>query len=371
MAFLLYGDIMNTIYLYYLKHGHGITIQKAAELLIAKQKVRSELPQQPDFSKWDTTNLTQLKELSYGLGFSVDEIHKVETDYAPQSKIRTYHLRNRVQISTETEYNTDEYVSLPYITVIYILKGKADFFTEEESMVLHEGDLLILPEHLPFRLFVTKDDIALNIVTGKDLFQQNFTGLLSDNAVLSDFFHRALFEADPEILRFYLPISEEILDIIRHLFIEFTKQKDFYINVFLNYLQIFYAEIFRNGDAQPKHISRKDTSRVNLVSSLLMYIQANYRTVTLQELAEQFHYTPAYLSRLIHNETKMTLNELKTQLKMKTAKDLLHNTALSIEQISELSGYNSADHFTHIFKKETGIAPSLYRKQHVSSGLSN
>ncbi len=365
MAYVLYGDIMNTIYLHYQRHGCGINLRQAIDQLVAKGAVYDEMPALPDFSKWDISDLKQLHEMSYAIPINVEETYKVESKYDAQTKVRTLYQRNLIQISTETEYCTDEFTSLPYITVLYVLKGQVQFATLEEECTFHEGDLLILPEHHPFRVFVTNENIVLNVVTGKDLFQQNFTGLLSDNAVLSDFFHRALFDSTPEILRFYLPISPEILDIIRHLFIEFTNQRDFYIDVFLNYLQIFYAEIFRNGDAQPKHISRKDTSRINLVSSLLMYIRANFRTVTLQELSANFHYAPSYLSRLIHSETKMTLNELKKQLKMKSAKELLCNTTLTIEQISELAGYNSADHFTHIFKKETGIAPSNYRKAHA------
>ncbi|MBQ9032050.1 MAG: helix-turn-helix transcriptional regulator [Parasporobacterium sp.] len=50
-------------------------------------------------------------------------------------------------------------------------------------------------------------------------------------------------------------------------------------------------------------------------------------------------------------------------LKLAEGKKLLEKTALSIEEISSIIGYNSSDHFARMFRKENGISPHEYRKQ--------
>ena len=47
-----------------------------------------------------------------------------------------------------------------------------------------------------------------------------------------------------------------------------------------------------------------------------------------------------------------------------TAKELLEDETLSIEQIAEQTGYNDYFYFTKVFKKTLGISPSKYRKNY-------
>ena len=100
-------------------------------------------------------------------------------------------------------------------------------------------------------------------------------------------------------------------------------------------------------------------------AQVLQYIQSRYQTVTLEQLAEVFHYNPSYLSRLIKKNTGQTLLDILTNLKMSRASDLLLHTTLKIEEIAALSGYQSVDHFSRLFKKRNGMSPQKYRQPHV------
>ena len=64
------------------------------------------------------------------------------------------------------------------------------------------------------------------------------------------------------------------------------------------------------------------------------------------------------------NFTKMIRKQ-----KMEKARHLLLETKNSIEKISEETGYNSADHFSRVFRQYYGISPQKYRKDssHFSS----
>ena len=48
--------------------------------------------------------------------------------------------------------------------------------------------------------------------------------------------------------------------------------------------------------------------------------------------------------------------------RIQKAKELLRDESLSVEAIAEQVGYNDYFYFTKVFKKNTGISPSKYRK---------
>jgi AraC-like DNA-binding protein len=51
------------------------------------------------------------------------------------------------------------------------------------------------------------------------------------------------------------------------------------------------------------------------------------------------------------------------QLKIHRAEELLRGTDLSVKQIAQLLQFRSVYHFSTLFKRKTGRAPSLYRQQ--------
>ena len=55
--------------------------------------------------------------------------------------------------------------------------------------------------------------------------------------------------------------------------------------------------------------------------------------------------------------------EYCSAVRLNEAKQLLLTTDKSIEDISDLCGYSSANYFSLFFKSKTGLAPSNYRKK--------
>ena len=94
---------------------------------------------------------------------------------------------------------------------------------------------------------------------------------------------------------------------------------------------------------------------------IMRYIQNHYQTVTLRELAQQFHYNETYLSTLIRKNAGMSFSTLLNKLKTGRAKNYLETSAMSIQDISEAVGYSSADHFSRTFKKFYHCSPRDYR----------
>ena len=86
--------------------------------------------------------------------------------------------------------------------------------------------------------------------------------------------------------------------------------------------------------------------------------------ITPEYLAERLFVSTRQLSRIIKPQYHMTLTEKIHSLRMEYAKKLLTSSTMSVNEISELSGYATTQHFCRIFKKYTGTTPSAYREKY-------
>lgn len=68
------------------------------------------------------------------------------------------------------------------------------------------------------------------------------------------------------------------------------------------------------------------------------------------------------LLRYAAQNTGKTYSQLIRELRIRQAKKYLRNTNLKIGEIAERIGYHSADHFTSVFRSETEMSPSAWRK---------
>ena len=84
---------------------------------------------------------------------------------------------------------------------------------------------------------------------------------------------------------------------------------------------------------------------------------------SLDEIAGALYVNGNYLSRVFKRETGQTLLHYHNVVRCEKAKRLLSDTDLSVSEVSEAVGFVSPAHFSHIFRKMTGTAPSSWREQ--------
>ena len=108
-------------------------------------------------------------------------------------------------------------------------------------------------------------------------------------------------------------------------------------------------------------LQKEEGNRDDRLLAMINYIQSNYRTVTLESLAEEFHLSTPYVSKYIKDKSGRTFGEHVTQIRLKKAKTLLKNGNMTIENISYSIGYPNAEHFSRVFKKAFQMTPVQYR----------
>ena len=82
------------------------------------------------------------------------------------------------------------------------------------------------------------------------------------------------------------------------------------------------------------------------------------------EIAQLVGYCPEHIIRLFAKKNLPTPNKKFMQIKLDYSCSLLVSTTYSIVEISEMIGISESSYFNKVFKKEYGIPPTEYRKNH-------
>lgn len=99
------------------------------------------------------------------------------------------------------------------------------------------------------------------------------------------------------------------------------------------------------------------------ISDIENYLRNNYASdLTLKSVAEKFHYTPSYLSRMFKERVGKNFTKYLSHYRLAEAKRLLIGTQLQINKIAKQVGFNDYKHFVSEFKKHTGHVPISYRE---------
>jgi two-component system response regulator YesN len=117
-----------------------------------------------------------------------------------------------------------------------------------------------------------------------------------------------------------------------------------------------------------ERIGEKRTGKVaNLVERVRAVIEQNYANgdLTAADIGKAVFLTPTYVSLLFKQETGQTVGEYLTQVRIEKAKELLRDPQYKSYDICHAIGYTDPSYFTKLFKKATGVTPSVYRDNYV------
>lgn len=110
-------------------------------------------------------------------------------------------------------------------------------------------------------------------------------------------------------------------------------------------------------------VQRSQTCKDERLLDITNYIYANYKEVTLDDLAEKFFLSKPYLSKYIKEKSGMTFGDILKEIRMKKARAMLKSSSATVESIAESVGYQNVEHFNRTFKKLYNITPIQYRNK--------
>ena len=166
----------------------------------------------------------------------------------------------------------------------------------------------------------------------------------------------------------------------RYIFLWVFSSIPFYVYLFCSYMNylLFYEQVERAleadaltepavSDNAPELSAAMQTSiRADIAARLEEWIAADKYTrpgLTITDVANDLLTNRTYLSGYINTTYDTTFREWITRLRIEYAKRLLLGSPeLTVQDVSERSGFQSTSHFIRIFKERTACPPAKWRK---------
>jgi len=121
----------------------------------------------------------------------------------------------------------------------------------------------------------------------------------------------------------------------------------------VSYITTLYARITEN--------TAKPFRKINS-EAIKDYIESNFNNdIYLEKLADEYQVSLSYLSRVFKAHYGITFQQHLANTRINHAKNLLITTGMTINDISEASGFNSRNTFIRMFKKLEGVTPTEFR----------
>ena len=107
----------------------------------------------------------------------------------------------------------------------------------------------------------------------------------------------------------------------------------------------------------------ESTNKKYVVRRMITYFEEHYREkISLDQVARNMYLSPFYISKIFKSETGDTPINYLIRLRMERARDLMESRrSLTIQDVASQVGYEDVRHFSKLFKKLYGTAPSRYR----------
>ena len=97
------------------------------------------------------------------------------------------------------------------------------------------------------------------------------------------------------------------------------------------------------------------------------YIRANYASVKISDVANYIGIHRSYLTSIFKKKMGISPQEYLMQCRMKTACDLLLDSNLNVQEISQRVGYDNSLTFSKVFKTYYGVSPKHFRLERQSA----
>ena len=250
-----------------------------------------------------------------------------------------------------------------YVEVIYMCQGQMTNIINGNQVMLEAGELLFLTQNATQEIQPSSaNDIAVNFIILPEFFNTAFTMMNEDENLLREFLVDSLGKGHNETAYLHfrvadvLPIQNLIENMVWTLLYEQpNKRSSNQITMGLLMLQL------------QNHMDRvavgSDTYNREFVVAVLNYIEENYKSGTLKELAELMNTDIYWLSREIKKRLGKTYKQLLQTKRMNQAIYLLAHSKMAVTDIIESIGYDNTSYFYRKFREQYGISPKEYRIQ--------
>lgn len=264
----------------------------------------------------------------------------------------------RIGIFARVQSAKEEYHCHEFIEVVYVQAGSATQWVDDAHYEVSRGDVVFINYGARHAFEPHGDFCYVNVsfmpevLSNAIITPDNAIALLSLTA-----FDEIRREKNGGKLSFSGEERQEIEFVLACMEREYASGLPLSEKVVENYLGILFSKMLR------KILLHESSLEIRSVwEELKAYIDQNlHEELTLSALAKRSFYNPSYFSRIFKQKFGASLSDYVRQKRMEQAMLLLRETALSVDDIIDQTGYRDRSAFYHAFSRAAGMAPAEYR----------
>ncbi|XJS10414.1 helix-turn-helix domain-containing protein [Aerococcaceae bacterium WGS1372] len=256
-------------------------------------------------------------------------------------------------IDTESIVEIQEPVNIyseNHLTLLYIVKGAANYSSHDETGDVKKRDLIILnPDN----------NLELAPLRKLEWIRITLSGILFTSSLEIDSTNQLFVTEDTsQSIKRYLDLA----------MLENTHRFRGTELILKKVLECVMVHILRNNE-----LSIKDASvqvKNDEIERIQQYIRKNYsQKITLNNLSDHVGINKYYLIRLFKQKTGLSPIDYLIHVRLAEAEKLLATSDVTISKISDMVGFHSPSHFSKTFKESNHCTPSAYRKKHSKAEI--
>lgn len=320
-------------------------------------------------------------------------------DYSPTAK---YALTNilgissnimNMTIATETVATFADFLTAGIVTITYseegfpaksqkhagyelyfVMNGILPVEIEQTAYQLQKYDAVIMNQNCKSMIGRGENLILITITLSKEYLEKN--KLLKNLNVLS---YKSRYDNDYKDAEYVIlhakdvpkgmvqsqeagalsvDCKEDIEKLLYQFHKELSKKMIGYEQIVSGLLMRIFYSLTNENLYEIEKIQEKSMDGEDVAENIKAYLDENPRKVTMEELADRFHYNRNYLTKVFYENMNQTIKAYNHQVCMREAKRLLTETSLPVTLIAERLGFMSRSQFYKVFKEYFGCTPN-------------
>lgn len=245
-----------------------------------------------------------------------------------------------------------------YVEVVYMCSGSTTQIANGKRIRLRQGELLFFGQGARQEILPAgEDDVAVNFIILPQFFDRTLEMLDEAETPLRKFIVDCLGNNNAGFLYFQVADVLPIQNLIENLIWTLTRgAMPNRRSICQTTMGLLFMQLLGFTD---RLVSA--TSEEAAIVKVLRYIEENYRTGSLTQIAGLLHHDLYWLSREIKRQTGKTYQALLQERRLTQAVYFLEHTSLRVDEIGQAVGYSNLSYFHRIFQEKYGVTPKKYR----------
>lgn len=231
-----------------------------------------------------------------------------------------------------------------------LVDGYGSCINEKHIQARGSEDIAIDREQLRRLILKKESEAAVSYI--EDLFINNMKSDISLNSLYQTAVQTAMLLQEIKS-EYKLEYTETLRDLPELLETIYTADDMFGIKT------LFISEI----NEIIRYLHEAESQYTPVVRQIMNEVQKNYKEdMNLKTLAYKYHMNASYLGQIFQKEVGCSFAQYLSSRKIETAKELILNTNMKINDIAREVGYPDTSYFYRKFKQHFGVAPAALRE---------